>query len=200
MPAILEFNGIRITVPTSELAEAITQLQQLSSAPNRSTTPLGRPPNNQAKQASTQSTTLFPLPFAGRITRKADDIYAAIAFLEMISLADLLGNKATPEAAMEVFHVQHAKGLGSKLAVVNRLIDSIGFAIPDIYITARDAHGSFWRPSQRIDDAIHALKEVVDQQAKTPNKRNQESSNTSTTSSKLFKEDDVQPQHNEKSP
>ncbi len=199
MPAILEFNGIRITVPTSELAQAITQLQQVSSSPEPAMDILDTVAHQGRKKQD--AVKVDHKPIARRTPRKSDDIRAAISFLEMVCESTLFGTRAGPEAAMALFQVQHARGLGSKLAAVNRLIDSHGFAIPDVYITARDTQGSFWRSSQHIGAAIDTLKMLIVKNKKSNSPKEIAPAFPSQKSnSNSMKEEHVQPQHNEKGP
>lgn len=218
MPAIFEFNGVRLTVPASELGSTLLELRRVGLLPpllNSGSASTSHPAaakdvSNEVRDlvssvksaAGTTTTELksdWPVEFAGRVPRKAADIKAAVSFLRMVSRE----GRAGPENALAVFHAKHAKGLGSKLAAVNRLLDSCNFAIPDVYTTSRDARGSFWKPAEKIEEAISLLAqkalEVEGQEQSVS--RNQTAENAgSDLIDQILKEETVQPQHNEKSP
>lgn len=213
MPAIFEFNGVRLTVPASELGSTLLELRRIGLLPpllnsgsastsqdvSNETRDLVSPVKSAVGTTTTELKSEWPVEFAGRVPRKASDIKAAVSFLRMVSRE----GRAGPENALAVFHAKHAKGLGSKLAAVNRLLDSCNFAIPDVYTTSRDARGSFWKPAEKIEEAISLLAqkalEVEGQEQSVS--RNQTAENAgSDLIDQILKEETVQPQHNEKSP
>jgi hypothetical protein len=85
----------------------------------------------------------------------------ALNFLRVISDHAVSGG-APISAVMFALGAMKEQGVGSKAAVVNRVLDSAGFAIPDVYTNARDVHGDrYWKAGERLQDAIAALR-VVD--------------------------------------
>lgn len=217
MAAILEFNGIRITVPISELGEAVRQLSiaQSHSKPAAMRLDEASPRLVNSSAVATPSARVGQdvdeVPqFSSRVPRKPSEIRSAVAFLQMLVHENLFSERALPEEAMRIFQVQHSKGLGSKLAAVNRLIDSCGFALPDVYVTGRDAHGSFWLPGPRIDLAIGELSALALRTEEKVAERTSSHKHPITITpidaenqqvgQVTLEEDEVQPEQNEKSP
>ncbi|CAM3848910.1 hypothetical protein DETS111669_29695 [Delftia tsuruhatensis] len=209
MSAVLEFNGVRITVPLEDLGAAVLELRRVGMISeeifDRSIEPSvlkdSVAPKNTVQAALDLRGQDSPeVRFAGRVPRKASDIKAARNFLVMVSRDDLFKGRAETPAALEVFEVKHSKGLGSKLAAVNRLLDSAGFATPDVYTTERDAHGSYWRAGTRIDEAITALAEMALQTELSERPDHELGGQATVFMEQQNKEEQVQPQHNEKSP
>ncbi len=208
MPAVLEFDSVRITVPISELGAAVLELRRIGLIPARFF----------GTQAVGSEKNVGPLPvaeqislglgddmsqaarFAGRVPRRAADIKAARNFLAMVAKLDSHKGRAEASSALDVFDVKHSKGLGSKLAVVNRLLDAAGFAIPDVYTTERDAHGSFWRAGSRIADAISAVAVMAVEAEESERADHELAGPPHISNEEDDKEVHVQPQHNEKSP
>lgn len=209
MSAVLEFSGVRITVPLGELGAAVLELRRVGMISeeifDRAIGSSGMK-DAVAPQNTVQATLdlrwqdLPDVRFAGRVPRKASDIKAARNFLLMVSRDDSSKGRAETPAALEVFEVKHSKGLGSKLAAVNRLLDSAGFATPDVYTTERDAHGSFWRAGSRINEAITALAAMALQTEQSERTDHEAGGHATVSMEQQNKEEQVQPQHNEKSP
>lgn len=141
MSATLYFNGIRISVPTEELGEALRQISTLA-APLAQTTPAPRP------QAG-PSLDIFAVS-----AQHNNELETTRVFLQVIADHERTGG-ADVSTVMRVLGAAHAKGVGSKAAVVNRVLDSRGFAIPDVYTNDRDALGMrYWKAGPKLADAL----------------------------------------------
>jgi hypothetical protein len=146
MPATINYRGFQITVPTSELAEALRQLR-LATALQQAELPL------QASSADAESD--LSIPSVSR--EKRTDKELTLDFLKLIGEHRVSGG-APLASVMKALGVSHAKGVGSKAAVINRVLDAAGFATPDVYTNPRDAMGfRFWQPGPRLNDAIAVL-------------------------------------------
>ena len=144
MSATLYFNGIRISVPTNELAEALRQLALVASAP----TPQPMGALSLAEQMQ---------PELDVFTEKHSENDLALAFLKAIADHKVSGG-APISAIMPVVGASHVKGVGSKTAIINRVLDKLGFAIPDVYTNDRDSAGMRnWVAGPRFADALRAL-------------------------------------------
>ena len=142
--ATIHLGDVRIEVPTKELGEALRQLGLLR--PDLSIPPA--PPPRQ----KTIDDELPPGPPPPKT-----DAEMALDFLRVIAEAEGIGG-APIEAVMRALGAIHAKGVGSKAAVVNKLLDKAGFAIPDVYSNPRDSYGDrYWRAGPRLQDAMDAL-------------------------------------------
>lgn len=156
MGSIIYFNGMRIEVPTRELAEALRQvslvrsLEGLPPAPVQTSMDLGMP---TAPKPTAPAPTPSPMgPSTGNANKDL-----ALNFLRVIADHELSGG-APISAVMFALGASKEQGVGSKAAVVNRVLDSAGFAIPDVYSNDRDAHGDrYWKAGPRLRDAMNAL-------------------------------------------
>lgn len=151
MSATLFFNGIRISVPTNELAEALRQLGSLSVQPATRSAPPPREaaPGLELFGQSENSLDVF--------TEKRSEVDITRAFLKTIEDHKLSGG-APISAVMAVLGAAHAKGVGSKTAIVNKVLDKFGFAIPDVYTNDRDSLGMRnWRMGPRFDEALRMV-------------------------------------------
>lgn len=150
MSATLYYNGIRISVPTNELAEAMRQLSSLSGTVQQRPAPVGAVTHSEAE--AQQSIDLLDAP-----TEKRADTDIALAFLKTIADHRLSGG-APINAVMAVLGAAHAKGVGSKTVIVNKVLDRLGFAIPDVYTNDRDPLGMRnWRAGPRFNEAMRML-------------------------------------------
>lgn len=206
MAAVIDFNGVRLTVPISELGAAVLELRRVGVLPELTGQLLGTKPLPLPSSAAQLQPDLIDLialrepKFAAGIPRKASEIKAARNFLAMVAKLNLSNKRAETSSALEIFEVKHSKGLGSKLAALNRLLDASGYAIPDVYTTERDAHGSFWRAGPHIAAAINALAEKALIAEELEQGRLGIDDAPPASDDQKEKEEQVQPQHNEKSP
>ncbi|MFS2204080.1 hypothetical protein [Variovorax sp. Varisp36] len=166
MSATLYYNGIRINVPTNELAEALRQISSLSGAVLQRPTLSGTvvlhpaPPPSGALDTEGQQS----IDSLDTSTEKRVDTDIALAFLKTIAEYRLSGG-APINAVMAVLGAAHAKGVGSKTVIVNKVLDRLGFAIPDVYTNDRDSLGMRnWRPGPRFDEAVRMLSPSRDEE------------------------------------
>jgi hypothetical protein len=66
---------------------------------------------------------------------------------------------ARTEQIAEALGVESTKGIGGKLAIINRVIEHTGFKPQDTYNNDRTPEGRFWKPRPKIDAAIAALEQ-----------------------------------------
>lgn len=131
-------------MPTNELADALRQLATLG--PAAAPQPLGA----FAQIAQMQ-------PELDVFTEKHSETDLALAFLKAIADHRISGG-APISAIMPVVGASHVKGVGSKTAIINRVLDRLGFAIPDVYTNDRDSAGMRnWVAGPRFADALRAL-------------------------------------------
>jgi hypothetical protein len=148
MSATLYVDGIRITVPTSELAEAMHQLSLWSGKAGTTAVP-------KIEQSAARQLDVFTEESQKKSTKQR-----TLEFLRVIEDHEVSGG-APVATVMSVLGASHAKGVGSKAAIVNRVLDRLGFAIPDVYLNPRDAHGDrYWKGGPRLRDAIEALSQT----------------------------------------
>lgn len=205
MAAVIEFNGVRLTVPVSELGAAVLELRRVGVLPGQvskasMTNAEARPLSPVQTQPDLVELAEREARFSAGVPRKASEIKSAWNFLAMVARLNSANKRAETPAALEIFAVKHSKGLGSKLAAVNRLLDVTGFALPDVYTTERDAHGSYWKAGPRIAEAITALAEKALAAEGSERDRPEMDNTLAVSNEQIEKEDVVQPQHNEKSP
>lgn len=80
----------------------------------------------------------------------------AVEFLSKIRDAGSEGIAA--DGLMDILGARHPKGIGSRSAPVNKLIESLGYDIEDVYDNPRSPEGRIWKPGPKMDAAIEALK------------------------------------------
>ena len=145
MTAKFTYNGVEITVPVSELAEALRQTFGIG-------TPAQSVPDAQ-KEVPTSAQTKWPFPTA---SSSAQENRTAIDFLKLIAEYGMSGVKL--DAIMKILRVDHPKAVGSKSAAINRKIEEYGFDPDDVYTNPRDSTGDrSWRPGPALKEAINAL-------------------------------------------
>lgn len=131
-------------MPVEQLAEALTQIRIYEIS-------IGQFAQGQVDGDEAQIELLGPQP------AQRSDIALALDFLRLIEDQELMGGAAQQEV-MTILGAAHAKGIGSKAAVVNRVIDAAGFAIPDVYTNARDSSGArTWRAGPDLAKALEAI-------------------------------------------
>jgi hypothetical protein len=142
MAATLNYSGIRITVPVEELAQAIRQLQSVKE---------GVEPELIITKHRVNAGADTPQFGPGE-----SDEEMALAFLNTVAAREPVG--APVATIMACLGAAHPKGVGSKMAIVNRVLDQAGFAVPDVYTNSRDTHGErLWRAGPRLIQAITAI-------------------------------------------
>lgn len=139
MAATLNYSGIRITVPVEELAQAIRQLQSVKE---------GVEPELIIKKHGINAGAVTPQFGPGESNEEM-----VMAFLSTVAAHEPVG--APVATIMACLGAAHPKGVGSKMAIVNRVLDQAGFAVPDVYTNSRDMHGErLWRAGPRLIPAI----------------------------------------------
>jgi hypothetical protein len=157
MAATIHYRGMQITVPTGELAEALRQLSLV--------TPIRVPEGPTQPSLLPVEENLFVPPVQ---REKRTDRELTLDFLSLLSSQIAAGGTPTT-SVMAVLGVSHAKGVGSKTAIINRILDGAGFATPDVYVNPRDALGlRVWQAGPRIQDAMDALSQSSERQQTTP--------------------------------
>jgi hypothetical protein len=157
MAATIQYRGMQITVPTAELAEALRQLSLVS--------PIKLPDAPAQQSLLPAEENLFVPPVQ---REKRTDKELTLDFLSLLSSQSAAGGTPTT-SVMAVLGVSHAKGVGSKTAIINRILDGAGFATPDVYVNPRDALGlRVWQAGPRIQDAMDALSQSTEGQQATP--------------------------------
>lgn len=146
--AKLNFHGIEISVPVSELGEAMRQL--LSAKP-----PVpGAGAVQEAGTRKASSSQLDVFPDAG-----ADARSQAINFLRAVGDATESGGVRIAEV-MALIGASHPKGVGSKMALVNKEISESGFDIASVYTNERDPMGiRLWRAGPKLQEALSMLED-----------------------------------------
>lgn len=142
MSAKLFFQGVEIQVPISELGEAMKQLAALTASQKAVQTPAQK--------------VLIPVPASDGLSSEAVRAIG-LRFLTVIRDHTLSGG-ATVEQIMEVLGASHPKGVGSKAAAINKLLNESGFETPEVYTNPRDPNGvRWWKAGPKMEDAISEL-------------------------------------------
>lgn len=145
MGATIYFRNSKIVVPVSELADALHQLTIAEAS-------LAAFANSSGGHA---------LPIAAEVLPTASlprsEQVLALDFLKLIK--DFSRSGGAPQAdVMRVLGAIHPKGIGSKAALVNRAIASLGFKVEDVYSNDRDPSGArSWKARSELDRAMEAL-------------------------------------------
>lgn len=82
--------------------------------------------------------------------------YAAVDFLSLISNAGDRGIAA--EGLMPALHVNHAKGIGARSGMINKLLSELGFQPDQVYENPRTPEGRIWKAGSKMDAALEAVK------------------------------------------
>lgn len=145
MAAKFTFNGVEISVPVTELAEAMRQLGLLVNT--RSLIPQPR---------ETVSSAPWPLP-GGAAEKPKAELSSVLKFLKYVHDFGASGS-ATLQGVMQIMSVDNPKGVGSKSAAINRVLVAHGFKPDEVYVNPRDGSGErLWRPGSRIREAIEVI-------------------------------------------
>jgi hypothetical protein len=85
------------------------------------------------------------------------DLQFALKFLNAIEAQREVG-QLDGETLAGVLDLRHAKGIGSRAAMVNKRLAAMGFKPPEVYKNPRDSTGvRHWMPGPRLGEAIEAL-------------------------------------------
>jgi hypothetical protein len=146
MGATIYFRNSKIVVPVSELADALHQLTiaEASLAAFANSSGGNALPSIAAEVPATAS-----LPRSEQVL--------ALDFLKLIK--DFSRSGGAPQTdVMRVLGATHPKGIGSKAALVNRAIASVGFKVEDVYSNDRDPSGArYWKARSELNRAMEAL-------------------------------------------
>jgi hypothetical protein len=148
-------DGIEITVSNTEeaatLLKELRQKQPEKQAPNEFSAEVGqrKQPKGKAQQ---QKHRRSPAPRTG-VPEWAPE--SALQFL--LAIRDG-GNSGTEvEALMHALRVTKPKAIGGRSAIINRLLNQMGFDPGLVYDNKRTANGRIWKPKRAISEAIAAL-------------------------------------------
>lgn len=149
------YQGIELHVPTGEVAAVMRQLQELSSTVKHSVptraTPLVTAPAH-TPQPQPVVTTQLPFDEAPKV-----DGAQALKFLQAIKESDPVGGLNAHQVS-ELLGVKHPKGIGSKAASINRVLDSYGYTVESVYTNHRGPFGErIWAAGSMIQSAIAAI-------------------------------------------
>lgn len=152
MTAKLFVNGIEISVPIGELAEALRQIGSVST-PKQS---LPTPARIQQPAETHTANAHFQMPLT-TITESSPTHKTTLKFLRLIEDHRLTGAKTGD--IMPVIGATKPKGVGSKSAAVNRVLAAHGFSeIDEVYTNQRDVFGErLWKPGPAMGAAIDAI-------------------------------------------
>jgi hypothetical protein len=160
MSANLFFNGIRISVPVDELAEAMRQLASL--------------PREVVQSPSATRSADGALDLFTENPKKLNDIELTLAFLKTISEHEISGG-APVHAIARALGASHVKGIGGKASIVNRVLDKAGFATPDVYSNSRDSLGDrYWKGGHLLSQAMRTLDGSIDPEADKEDREEEE--------------------------
>jgi hypothetical protein len=159
MAAQITVNGLQITVPVNELREALSQLGLTGlSTPRRVQSPDQSNLHDQPRHVSEGPRIDFVVS-----NKKVPDTDLTAAFLQSIATHERQGLGTPITALMAATGVATSKGVGPKMSIVNRVIDSRGFAIPDVYESTRDSNGDrCWKPGSKLDELLSVLLSAKD--------------------------------------
>lgn len=147
MPKVV-FQGAEIEVQT--LAEAAELVRMLTDAATPQAEPARqsiRKPVARQPKAKSSANSSFP-DWAPQ---------AALSFLTTIRDAGQSG--AHTDAMMKSLGITAPKALGGRSAIINRVIEDIGYAQTQVYDNKRTAAGRIWKPRKHLQDAIKALQD-----------------------------------------
>lgn len=163
MSAKIVIGGVEITIPTSELGEALHQLGQWLPQPAAASRAVAEntPPPSQMT-AATQKRAAATQEQAPRSAAKSPDSERAVALSLLKLIADHhVSGGVTGGDIMPLLGTDKPKGIGSKVTAVNRAIVAAGFSeLSDVYTNTEriDPKGPRqWRAGPRIRDAILEL-------------------------------------------
>jgi hypothetical protein len=175
MDAKLMVNGIEITVPVAALGEAMKQLAPFSGAKGAPATPQSPMPSKAEDQPAASSraaawpfptgngngaqATLIPPPAPRPPTESTQE--ALSPAVALLSLLRSRPDGATPEEVQRALGVEHPKGIGSKMAPINRSLNALGLAPAEVYSNSkRDliTGSRVWTAGPALAEAIKRLK------------------------------------------
>lgn len=131
-----------------ELYEMIVLMRPTPVKPPSATAPKSKPP------AAPVDDDRIPLSAFPEWAPKA-----TLDFLRAIVAAPPDG--ADSEMMKRALGVTEPKALGGRSAVINRLIESTGFRLHQVYDNTRTAKGRFWKSRKAIDDVIAEIERRI---------------------------------------
>jgi hypothetical protein len=153
-------DGMELRGKPQDLARVLAQMR----GPARPAPVLnGHPGATAPTPLNPQAAWPFPQPKQQRGQSKGTaqsnrDIEDALNFLQAIDASDLLGD-LDGEAIAQVLHLKHPKGIGSRAAMINKTLESLGFKPSDVYTTQRNNVGvRHWKAGPRLAQAIEMIK------------------------------------------
>jgi hypothetical protein len=155
----IHFDDFRLEVPSHDVGLVMRQLMELraSQAPSVAHPAYARPGLIHRDSATGQ----FNLsPESEEPDRPFSSVMGdTLRFLNAIansSEADGLGG----DVIANVLGVRHPKGIGSRAAIINRLLMELGFNVEEVYTNPRNNLGDrTWKPGPKITHALAALLE-----------------------------------------
>lgn len=182
MATTFTYNGIEFSVPTDELGEALRQLGVAPSMPSLSGMGALSALGSWNCAGVQRELTGWGDSTAGLLGIKANadlawgraasrqlaarehavDARKVIRFLKIIEEMHSSGG-APVEFIMDALGAQHAKGVGSKMAKVNEMLNKLGFAeLQTVYVNPRDSLGiRTWKAGPLLREALQKLESEV---------------------------------------
>lgn len=141
----LTIRGIPVEVSTP--ADAF-ELIRLAEASESASHPASAPANGRRA----------PAPQHAQSKQQTADPQAlrlAAEFLRAIQSGGAIG--VGTDRIMGALKVTHGKAVGSRLAHINRIIESTGFPIREVYSNKKSSEGRVWKPRKSLDAAIASI-------------------------------------------
>ena len=77
----------------------------------------------------------------------------------LTAIQDGKSRGADGDKLCSVLNISKPKAIGAKAAVINRVLDELGFKHEQVYSNARTAEGRFWKGESKLPDAMRAVEE-----------------------------------------
>jgi hypothetical protein len=182
MSAKIVISGMEITVPVTELGEAVRQLAPWLPTKAAEPAPTKRPDGTWpfpmgdvqrphgadvavASPAAKPSLAQAVLPLVSPLAAaKGSPVPSDAPTVAVRLFRALVSNRATggmrPEEVMPLVGTVHPKGIGNRMQGINALLREIGIPAEEVYSNARNELGSrMWMPKARTAEAIKVIEE-----------------------------------------
>jgi hypothetical protein len=167
MTAKFTYNGVEITVPTSEIGEAMRQLglmQRDASVPIATATLKSFDPQKRRIPSHLRSATPMPLQLKEKLPKSVggsdkdtpDDLNYTLNVLRLVESRMAAGGASSQEV-MKAFDTKGPRGLGFKTEMMNSLLVAHDFDLAEVYSKGRGQFGRVWLAGPKIKGAIAAI-------------------------------------------